>query len=297
MAKDENQDLRRRLLQEATTPWRTVRQFFFGAFGFSAGIGGLTALSQLAASVAGRQDALPFTQSVTNVAVDLGVVVACVIGWQLDARAATDVTQEPLALTDSETEARTAQLLKLRVSVGIDDRRIASLETLRSVAKQCIVVLAGPERAVDDAIRDAFIQQKLFVDAECLVVPVRLDSDTGNLVVYDDDDERNMYQAGFIAKPDVDDSLAWADFVRNEIATAKEQGEQLASSIGVVIALRQDASIARRGVGKPPWKPLLSDLQLSSSSSSDDDNGDRQKSNGDRQKSTSSASSKGFSKG
>eukprot|EP00632_Arachnochrysis_sp_CCMP2950_P007254 CAMPEP_0185710264 /NCGR_PEP_ID=MMETSP1164-20130828/30340_1 /TAXON_ID=1104430 /ORGANISM="Chrysoreinhardia sp, Strain CCMP2950" /LENGTH=150 /DNA_ID=CAMNT_0028377771 /DNA_START=11 /DNA_END=459 /DNA_ORIENTATION=- len=61
-------DMKRRLTQEAETPWRTVRQFFYAGFGASATIGGLTALAQLAASAAHRADALPLTQSLTNVA-------------------------------------------------------------------------------------------------------------------------------------------------------------------------------------------------------------------------------------
>lgn len=265
--------MKRRLLQEATSPWRTVRTFFFGAFGFSATVGGLTAVTQLAASVAGRENALPLQTSLTNVGVDLAVVLACVVGWRLEARAEADVTLEASPLTTDELEARTKRLLRLGVSVGLgNDRREATLETLRGVAKQSVVVLGGPAASVDDAMTDALIQQKLFVSTETLVVPVRLDATTGE--VRDDYASKPMYaKAGFVALPVGDD---WADFVRAEVATATDQGAASASSDGVVIAVRQDGSIARRGVGKPPWKQLLRDIKAPSSSSSSarDDDGD-----------------------
>ena len=252
-------NLKRKLLQETESPWRTVRTFFFGAFGFSATIGGLTALTQLAASISGREGALPWSQTLTNVGIDFGVVIACVFGWQADARASADVRSEPSpALSDLEANERVQKLRSLTVSVATssEDRREATLETLRAVAKQSVVVVGGSSYFVDDAVTDAFVQKNLFVDAECLVVPVKIDGNgqvTNNF-------KKPMYQnSGFIALPV--GAGDWADYLKTELATAKDQGKDQGNDIdGVVIALRNDGTIAKRGIGKPPWKQLLTDI-------------------------------------
>jgi hypothetical protein len=73
-----------KLLTEAATPFRTFRLFIYGGFGASALIGGLTAITQLAASLSGQPNALPLPQCITNVAVDLGVVVTCILAYRFE---------------------------------------------------------------------------------------------------------------------------------------------------------------------------------------------------------------------
>ncbi|KAH8074844.1 DUF3493-containing protein [Aureococcus anophagefferens] len=129
-----------KLLQEAQTPWRTVRTFFYGAFGLSATVGGITALAQTAASVAGQPDALPLSQCGVNVLVDAGVVAACLYGNSVDNGEAADIT----------VADETAPLA---------DDRSAAVRTLQRDAGQAVVVLGGPRAAVDDALLDALIQR------------------------------------------------------------------------------------------------------------------------------------------
>ena len=80
-------NLKAKLLQEAESPWRTVRKFIYGAFALSATVGGLTALTQLAAAVSKQPDALPLEQTIQNVVVDFGVVAACAYGAKVDGAA------------------------------------------------------------------------------------------------------------------------------------------------------------------------------------------------------------------
>ncbi|KAJ8602296.1 hypothetical protein CTAYLR_007850 [Chrysophaeum taylorii] len=253
-------DLKRKLLQEASTPWRSVRLFFYGAFAFSAGVGLATALAQLAASATHQPGALPLSQSATNVGVDVAVVAACALGYRVDSRAAADVVSEPdkKALSAVEAAERTELLARLRVEVGTDDnRREASLETLRTMAGQSVVVLGGPRAVVDDALTDALIQQKLLARAECVVVPVRVDATASSAPPQ----RKKIDTAGFVATPAPDDADAWVQYLGDEIATAVAQGEPTAATAGVVIAVRRDGTIARRGVGKPPWRDVINDLQ------------------------------------
>lgn len=240
------------LVSQASTPWRSVRFFFYGAFAFSAGVGLLTALAQLAGSLARQPNALPLSQSAQNVAVDLGVVGLCVLGYVVDSRAAVDVVTEPSkALSDDEAAERSFKLASLRVEIGTEERRrVATLETLRTKAGQSVVVLGGPAKAVNEALTDALIQQKLLARAECVIVPVRTD------IV----EPQKIDRTGFIASIPPDERDDWLEYVADEIKTARDQGADDADSAGVVIAVRNDGTVARRGVGKPPWREVIAQL-------------------------------------
>mmetsp|Transcript_2627 Transcript_2627/g.6789 ORF Transcript_2627/g.6789 Transcript_2627/m.6789 type:complete len:300 (-) Transcript_2627:727-1626(-) len=247
-------DLKRKLLQETNTPWRGVRLFFYGGFALSAGVGLVTAVAQLAGSLASTGDGgVPASQAAINVAVDLGVVSLCALGYRIDSRAAVDVTSEPRGvLSDVEAAERIDRLARLEVVVGAEDMtRTASLATLQTKANQNVVILGGPATVVDDALTDALIQQKLLSRAECLVVPVRLDAD----------DVRKIDTAGFVATPAPDDRAKWLDYLKDEIDTAVQQGAGDAGDVGVVIAVRNDGTVARRGIGKPPWTAVIADLE------------------------------------
>ena len=74
---------------------------------------------------------------------------------------------------------------------------------------------------------------------------------------------------GFVATPTEADADDWREYVIAEIETARRQGafETEDSVEGVVIALRQDGTVFRRGVGNPPWKTLLTGLKEAKKSS------------------------------
>ena len=167
-------NLKAKLLQEAESPWRTVRKFIYGAFALSATVGGLTALTQLAAAVSKQPDALPLEQTIQNVVIDFGVVAACAYGAKVDGAADSGLEEddgEPTNIDDEAISKNLETLQKLEVTVA--GERVANIETLRKAANQAVVVVAGPSSVVDDALRDALIEQKTLAAAEVLVVPVR----------------------------------------------------------------------------------------------------------------------------
>ena len=250
--------LRSKLLQEAQTPWRTVRTFLYGSFGLSATIGGLTALTQFAAAVTNQPDALPVAQTLTNIAVDFGVVGACLYGNSVDSGEAADITVvgegDGKALADDVAVARLATLARLTVDVGSGDmKRSATVQTLQRDAGQAVVVLGGSRAAVDDALLDALIQRTAFARAECVVVPVRLDDD--DAAAAPSTKALTVDEAPFVALPCDGDRDGWRAYLADEIATAADQGAD--TSGGVVVALRRDGTVASRNVGKPPWPQLI----------------------------------------
>ena len=248
-------NLKAKLLQEAESPWRTVRKFIYGAFALSATVGGLTALTQLAAAVSKQPDALPLEQTIQNVVIDFGVVAACAYGAKVDGAADSGLEEddgEPTNIDDEAISKNLETLQKLEVTVA--GERVANIETLRKAANQAVVVVAGPASVVDDALRDALIEQKTLAAAEVLVVPVRTSAEDA----VESAMGRRSDSYGFVAPPV--DAAKWKAYAAAECAVAAGQGASTASEDGIVIAVRADGTVARRGLGKPVWKMVAAEL-------------------------------------
>ena len=248
-------NLKAKLLQEAESPWRTVRKFIYGAFALSATVGGLTALTQLAAAVSKQPDALPLEQTIQNVVIDFGVVAACAYGAKVDGAADSGLEEddgEPTNIDDEAIAKNLETLQKLEVTVA--GERVANIETLRKAANQAVVVVAGPSSVVDDALRDALIEQKTLAAAEVLVVPVRTSAEDAVEAAMG----RRSDSYGFVAPPV--DAAKWKAYAAAECAVAAGQGASTASEDGIVIAVRADGTVARRGLGKPVWKMVAAEL-------------------------------------
>jgi len=248
-------NLKAKLLQEAESPWRTVRKFIYGAFALSATVGGLTALTQLAAAVSKQPDALPLEQTIQNVVIDFGVVAACAYGAKVDGAADSGLEEddgEPTNIDDEAISKNLETLQKLEVTVA--GERVANIETLRKAANQAVVVVAGPASVVDDALRDALIEQKTLAAAEVLVVPVRTSAEDAVEAAMG----RRSDSYGFVAPPV--DAAKWKAYAAAECAVAAGQGASTASEDGIVIAVRADGTVARRGLGKPVWKMVAAEL-------------------------------------
>ena len=248
-------NLKAKLLQEAESPWRTVRKFIYGAFALSATVGGLTALTQLAAAVSKQPDALPLEQTIQNVVIDFGVVAACAYGAKVDGAADSGLEEddgEPTNIDDEAISKNLETLQKLEVTVA--GERVANIETLRKAANQAVVVVAGPASVVDDALRDALIEQKTLAAAEVLVVPVRTSAEDAVEAAMG----RRSDSYGFVAPPV--DAAKWKAYAAAECAVAAGQGAETAAEDGIVIAVRADGTVARRGLGKPVWKMVAAEL-------------------------------------
>ena len=250
-------NLKAKLLQEAESPWRTVRKFIYGAFALSATVGGLTALTQLAAAVSKQPDALPLEQTIQNVVIDFGVVAACAYGAKVDGAADSGLEEDDGASStttiDDEAISKNLETLQ-KLEVTVAGERVANIETLRTAANQAVVIVAGPSSVVDDALRDALIEQKTLAAAEVLVVPVRTSAEDAVEAAMG----RRSDSYGFVAPPV--DAAKWKAYAAAECAVAAGQGAETAAEDGIVIAVRADGTVARRGLGKPVWKMVAAEL-------------------------------------
>ena len=53
----------------------------------------------------------------------------------------------------------------------------------------------------------------------------------------------------------------WLDFLRTEIVKAEKQGTKNALKEGLVLVLNRSGKVTRRGLGLPPWKVLVEELE------------------------------------
>ena len=94
-------------------------------------------------------------------------------------------------------------------------------------------------------------------------VPVIIDAQLKQLkIAFEDAVEAAMGRRsdsyGFVAPPlDLD---KWKAYAAAECAVAAGQGASTASEDGIVIAVRADGTVARRGLGKPVWKMVAAEL-------------------------------------
>ena len=173
-------------------------------------------------------------------------------GMVEEARSEEDDGAAPTTIDDEAISANLATLQKLEVTVA--GERVANIETLRKAANQAVVVVAGPSSVVDDALRDALIEQKTLAAAEVLVVPVRTSAEDAVEAAMG----RRSDSYGFVAPPV--DADKWKAYAAAECAVAAGQGASTASEDGIVIAVRADGTVARRGLGKPVWKMVAAEL-------------------------------------
>jgi hypothetical protein len=55
----------------------------------------------------------------------------------------------------------------------------------------------------------------------------------------------------------------WKKYLSLEVDLAKKQGEENIIGKGLVLAVKHDGKIIRRGVGLPPWKTLVEEFKNS----------------------------------
>ena len=154
---------------------------------------------------------------------------------------------------DDEAISKNLETLQ-KLEVTVAGERVANIETLRTAANQAVVIVAGPSSVVDDALRDALIEQKTLAAAEVLVVPVRTSAEDAVEAAMG----RRSDSYGFVAPPV--DADKWKAYAAAECAVAAGQGASTASEDGIVIAVRADGTVARRGLGKPVWKMVAAEL-------------------------------------
>ena len=149
-------------------------------------------------------------------------------------------------------------------------------ERRKSKGNQHLIVIAGDEDLVSDAVLSARIEgSDLFSMKDTMVIPVVYDegsysSDSGPVQLAAR--EAEITSKGFGSKQSVLNAPyfgqptqlnVWRNYLSKEVNLAKAQGTPNILKLGLVLAVRRDGKITRRGVGVPPWKKLIEELDTS----------------------------------
>ncbi|KAL7460728.1 hypothetical protein ACHAXS_001172 [Conticribra weissflogii] len=261
-----------KLLTETIAPFRGLRLFLYAAFASGAFVGGLITASGVAAAMNGLRSDVDLNTEYLNLAIDFGAVAIFAVlakidldkGAELNASVEEKVKRkkEMKKLTKAMRE-REKMFRELSLDVRVTeqgDTRTATVATMQSMAKQHVILVAGPGRAIRDALRGAQLNKVNFAMTNILVVPY----ETGLTEA-----DRASKPSGFGDRPTYETQPyvaepvgpGWEEFIEAEIqAAVKQAGEQVRDD-GIALVVANDGKVLRRGVGRVPWKQMVDELE------------------------------------
>jgi hypothetical protein len=272
-----------KLLAETIAPFRGLRLFFYAALASGALAGGLITLSGVIAAASGggvSPDAAAADAQYANLAIDFGSAAALGVlakldldgGARLDAAVEEKVRRRgemrKVAREMRERESALAGLsLGVRTSADDDDassRVVAPVGVVQEKARQHLVLVAGPGRAVRDALRGAQLNRSTLATANVLVVTYETTAPGARPGVVGGGGggfgagARPSYETqAHVAEPVGD---GWGEFVNAEIDAAVDQSGEGAREDGIALVVASDGRVLRRGVGKVPWRQVVDEL-------------------------------------
>ncbi|CAM9929654.1 unnamed protein product [Pylaiella littoralis] len=274
-----------KLTAETKTPFRTFRIFIYGAFGFSALIGGVTSLSQLAATLSEQPGALELQKVLINLLVDFGVMAAAAFCYNFETS-----QQEGLEQVEEANREKRRKLKATKITSDVNADRVKKLRTLSvkvpgsgtgpelegakeapvgvlmDEAKQSFCVIAGGKEFIRDSILSAMLaKNQIFPSLNILVVPVEMGvagdgKGPKGLAKGFGDSSMSYEEQGYVAAPVNEDD--WRALMTEEFEAAERQGVVAKSSgkDGIVLLVSKKGKVLRRGVGVPAWKMIRDDV-------------------------------------
>ena len=263
-----------KIKEEIASPFRKFRQFFYIGAGIAGGLGTITAIPQLIFALQDGGDGV-ITQ-LTNVGIDVGAIIGSIFLWDRDARdekaklerfTKREIKQNS-GLTIDEIVEREREISMLPVEIifstsDVNSTKIVSFADLNSKGNQNVIIVAGKEAFVKDALISARIEgNELFNTKDTMILPVVLDAD----VQLDNNSKKgfgainkeNFMDAPYLAKPA--QINIWGQYLKKEIQLAEKQGSDNVVKQGIVIAVNKKGNIVRRGLGIPLWKSLIDEI-------------------------------------
>lgn len=264
-----------KLLEETVAPWRGLRLFLYAAFASSALVGGFITASGVVAALNGLRTDVDMNTEYLNLAIDFGAVAFFGVCAKLDLDKGAEVTtyvveqkqrkKQQKKLTGAMRE-RESQLKDLNINVRVSEdggMKLAPVGIMQEKAKQHIILVAGPGRAIRDALRGAQLNKVNFAMTNILVVPYETGIDAANRAAKPDGsgfgDSRPSYETQpYVAEPVGD---GWEEFISAEMDTAADQAGDKVLDEGIALVVTNDGKVLRRGVGKVPWRQMVDELE------------------------------------
>ncbi|KAL7495564.1 hypothetical protein ACHAWT_003955 [Skeletonema menzelii] len=264
-----------KLLAETIAPFRGLRLFLYAAFASGAFVGGLITASGVAAALSGVRTDVDLNAEYLNLGIDFGAVALFGVlakfdldkGKELDeaVEAKVERKKQQKKITKGMKE-REQQLADLNINVRVTedgDTRTATVGTMQSMAKQHIILVAGPGRAIRDALRGAQLNKVNFAMTNILVVPY----ETG----LDETERASKPSGGFGDRPTYETQAyvaeavgeGWESLIEAEMETAAEQAGEKVREEGIALVIANNGKVLRRGVGRVPWRQMVDELEES----------------------------------
>ena len=264
-----------KLLEETVAPFRGLRLFFYGAFASGAFVGGLITLSGVAAAMNGLRDDVDLNTEYLNLAIDFGAVALFGVLAKLDIDKKSELAVEVEEKVQQKKQQKKAagamrereSLLKnLNVNVRVTEdggMKMAPLGVMQEKAKQHVILVAGPGRAIRDALRGAQLNKVNFAMTNILVVPYETGVEFAEKAAKPNGggfgDDRPSYETQpYVAEPTGE---GWEEFIDAEMETAAEQAGDKVRDEGIALVISNDGKVLRRGVGKVPWRQMVDELE------------------------------------
>ncbi len=240
-------------------------------------MGGLITASGVAAALNGLRPDVDLNTEYLNLAIDFGAVaffgILAKFDLDKDAELSAKVeekvrrTKERKQMAGAMREREnTLKNLNLNVRVSENgDTKMATVGVMQEKAKQHIILVAGPSKAIKDALRGAQLNKVNFAMTNILVVPYETGIDAAERAIRPigsgfGNDVRPSYETQpYVAEPIGD---GWDTFINDEMATAmKQAGGERVREDGIALVIANDGKVIRRGVGKVPWRQMVYDLE------------------------------------
>jgi len=197
-----------------------------------------------------------------------------------------EMTEEELdAVAKREARSLAAEKaltsMKLNVLAGEDEegvplRRPAPIGILQTQAQQDLVIFVTvEEKILTDVLLSMRIENKEFSERNVLVVPAFIDYGLTTLLELSPQIRKSKLMGQrSVASPaaaSAEDAAVWGEFLAAEFKEADAQGlGDKAREQGLALVVRNTGEIVRRGLGRPNWKVVFSDLDSSPTLRTDD---------------------------
>jgi hypothetical protein len=226
-----------RLREEAESPFRKVRFFFYISFAAGAATSLAVSSARIVASLAGVNEDL-LQESVINTAVDIGglVLIAFLFKRDVDAqesrlkRASKGADLARLKIRGSKS------LLRCDGDSPTLTTSLSALRRGRGIEKRVVIVTAGKNK-IDEILKEASVLQESLILNDLVVVPVVLPQATAPSL-QDDLPECISLPAG----------NGWKSVINDEISEARKQGVDVENE-GISIILKKNGRVGQRTKG------------------------------------------------
>mmetsp|Transcript_704 Transcript_704/g.1484 ORF Transcript_704/g.1484 Transcript_704/m.1484 type:complete len:353 (+) Transcript_704:89-1147(+) len=264
-----------KLLEETVAPFRGLRLFLYASFASGAFVGGLITLSGVAAAMNGLRDDVDLNTEYINLAIDFGAVALFGVLAKLDLDKGAELSaqvEEKVQRKKKQVKAtkqmreREQRFKELNLNVRVSEdggTRAAPVGVMQEKAKQHVILVAGPGRAIRDALRGAQLNKVNFAMTNILVVPYETGISDADRASKPDGggfgDARPSYETqAYVAEPVGE---GWEEFIQAELDTASEQAGDKVFEEGIALVVANDGKVLRRGVGKVPWRQMVDELE------------------------------------